>query len=263
MLASLLAFAQAPARHALKESSLIVPGRSVGGLDLGDDRARTLQLFPKKPNMDEEYKYPFCGGYSEIHWLDFEKKIDGVFVYLKAERVIQIESATPRFRTREGITIYSSPELLRKHFPEMRAFVLLNSGGTVNGGKDLIYWVDQKRGIAFELYYDRRVRNRRVWKTIVFNPGTEFQPEGCVVEPQTWHELEPYALDPLRNLNKESSRNVDQSRLWSTLEKLSEFGRPVGADFDAGVTRVGFSDAELAAREYVMGLMRDAGLAVR
>ncbi|MBI3646949.1 MAG: Zn-dependent hydrolase, partial [Acidobacteriales bacterium] len=58
-------------------------------------------------------------------------------------------------------------------------------------------------------------------------------------------------------------RHINPARLWSTLEKLSEFGRPVGADFDAGVTRVGFSDAELAAREYVMGLMRDAGLAVR
>jgi hypothetical protein len=152
--------------------------------------------------MDEEYEYSSCGGRSEIHWLDFEKQIDGVFVYLKADRAVQIESATPRFHTREGITIYSSPQLLRKHFPEMRAFVLVNSGGTVNGGKDLIYWVDQKRGIAFELYYDRRVRNRRVWKTIVFNPGTEFQPEGCVVEPQTWHELEPYALDALRSLIK-------------------------------------------------------------
>jgi N-carbamoyl-L-amino-acid hydrolase len=59
------------------------------------------------------------------------------------------------------------------------------------------------------------------------------------------------------------ARHVNQSRLWATLEKLSEFGRPAGAGFDAGVTRVGFSDAELAARDYVMGLMRDAALAVR
>jgi N-carbamoyl-L-amino-acid hydrolase len=59
------------------------------------------------------------------------------------------------------------------------------------------------------------------------------------------------------------ARNVNQQRLWATLEKLSEFGRPAGAGFDAGVTRVGFSEADLAAREYVMGLMRDAGLIVR
>jgi N-carbamoyl-L-amino-acid hydrolase len=58
-------------------------------------------------------------------------------------------------------------------------------------------------------------------------------------------------------------RHVSPARLWSTLEKLSEFGRPPGGGFEGGVTRVGFSEADLAAREYVMGLMRDAGLAVR
>ncbi len=58
-------------------------------------------------------------------------------------------------------------------------------------------------------------------------------------------------------------RHINPARLWSTLEKLSEFGRPPGAGFDAGVTRVGFSEADLAAREYVMAQMRDAGLDVR
>jgi len=58
-------------------------------------------------------------------------------------------------------------------------------------------------------------------------------------------------------------RHINPARLWSTLEKLSEFGRPADAGFEGGVTRVGFSEADLAAREYVMGLMRDAGLAVR
>lgn len=60
-----------------------------------------------------------------------------------------------------------------------------------------------------------------------------------------------------------AQQHVNEKRLWSTLEKLSEFGRPAGAGFDAGVTRLGFSDEDLAARDYVMGLLRDAGLAVR
>jgi len=59
------------------------------------------------------------------------------------------------------------------------------------------------------------------------------------------------------------ARHVKQSRLWSTLEKLSEFGRPAGAGFEGGVTRLGFSEEDLAARGYVMSLMRDAGLQVR
>jgi len=59
------------------------------------------------------------------------------------------------------------------------------------------------------------------------------------------------------------ARNVNPSRLWSTLEKLSEFGRPAGAGFEDGVTRVGFSEADLAARAWLMQLMRDSGLEVR
>ncbi|MCL6565042.1 MAG: Zn-dependent hydrolase [Acidobacteriia bacterium] len=59
------------------------------------------------------------------------------------------------------------------------------------------------------------------------------------------------------------SLHVNGARLRQTLEKLSEFGRPAGATFADGVTRLGFSEEDLAAREYVMGLMRAAGLDVR
>ncbi len=53
--------------------------------------------------------------------------------------------------------------------------------------------------------------------------------------------------------------HVNPQRLRKTLERLSEFGR----NPEGGVTRLGFSEADLAAREYVMGLMRQAGLEVR
>jgi len=53
--------------------------------------------------------------------------------------------------------------------------------------------------------------------------------------------------------------HLNPQRLRQTLEKLSEFGR----NPEGGVTRLGFSEADLAAREYVMGLMRQAGLEVR
>src|SRR5262249_28323457 len=46
------------------------------------------------------------------------------------------------------------------------------------------------------------------------------------------------------------------------LEELSVFGRPAGGTFADGVSRVGYSDADLAGREYVKGLMKAAGLAV-
>lgn len=53
--------------------------------------------------------------------------------------------------------------------------------------------------------------------------------------------------------------HVNSQRLQSTLEKLSEYGR----NPDGGVTRLGYSDTDMAAREYVVSLMKDAGLRVR
>ena len=56
-----------------------------------------------------------------------------------------------------------------------------------------------------------------------------------------------------------SGRHVDARRLQGTLEKLSEFGR----NPEGGVTRIGFSETDLAAREYVISLMKEARLEVR
>src|SRR4029077_3468082 len=56
-----------------------------------------------------------------------------------------------------------------------------------------------------------------------------------------------------------SKLHVDSQRLQGTLEKLSEFGQ----NPEGGVTRIGFSETDMAAREYVIGLMKQAGLEVR
>jgi beta-ureidopropionase / N-carbamoyl-L-amino-acid hydrolase len=56
---------------------------------------------------------------------------------------------------------------------------------------------------------------------------------------------------------------IDAATLRARLEKLSEFGRPAGGAFADGVSRVAYSDADVAGRTYVMGLMRAAGLEPR
>ncbi|HSL24148.1 MAG TPA: Zn-dependent hydrolase [Vicinamibacterales bacterium] len=56
---------------------------------------------------------------------------------------------------------------------------------------------------------------------------------------------------------------VNPSRLRSELQGLSVFGRPPGGTFADGVSRVGFSDADVEGRRYVMSLMRAAGLQPR
>jgi hypothetical protein len=56
-----------------------------------------------------------------------------------------------------------------------------------------------------------------------------------------------------------SKFHVESQRLQGPLEKLSEFGR----NPEGGLTRIGFSETDLAAREYVIGLMKQAGLEIR
>jgi len=62
-----------------------------------------------------------------------------------------------------------------------------------------------------------------------------------------------------RAQNVSSQYHVNSQRLQSSLVKLSEYGR----NSDGGVTRLGYSETDMAAREYVVGLMKDAGLSVR
>ena len=54
------------------------------------------------------------------------------------------------------------------------------------------------------------------------------------------------------------SPNVDGARVNGILESLQEFG----GTGDGGTTRLAYSDQDLAARDFVRGLMEDAGLSV-
>ncbi|MEW6321661.1 MAG: M20 family metallo-hydrolase [Acidobacteriota bacterium] len=51
--------------------------------------------------------------------------------------------------------------------------------------------------------------------------------------------------------------------LVERLQALSTFGRPAGGTFESGVSRVAYSDADVAGRAYVMDLIRRAGLTPR
>jgi N-carbamoyl-L-amino-acid hydrolase len=60
-----------------------------------------------------------------------------------------------------------------------------------------------------------------------------------------------------------SGVRIDAARLQHSLEELSLFGRPAGGTFSDGVSRVAYSDADVAGRNFVMDLMRSAGLEPR
>ena len=56
---------------------------------------------------------------------------------------------------------------------------------------------------------------------------------------------------------------VDAAAMRARIEALSAFGRPPGGTFASGVSRVAYSEADLAGRRYVMDLIRAAGLESR
>jgi N-carbamoyl-L-amino-acid hydrolase len=69
------------------------------------------------------------------------------------------------------------------------------------------------------------------------------------------------ALAPLAEAAE--APRVNGARLREHIEALSVYGRPAGGSFAEGVSRVAYSDADVAGRRYVMGLMEAVGLAPR
>lgn len=57
-----------------------------------------------------------------------------------------------------------------------------------------------------------------------------------------------------------SDLRIHGERLRQSLEGLSMFGRPAGGTFADGVSRVAYSDADVAGRKYAMDLLHSAGL---
>lgn len=69
-----------------------------------------------------------------------------------------------------------------------------------------------------------------------------------------------YALGGRRLRAAGPAPRVNAARLRADLEGLSVFGRPPGGSFADGVSRLGYSDADVEGRRFVTGLFRDARL---
>src|SRR6266404_79265 len=175
----------------------IVPGTGLNNIVLGQLKDQVIRSFPVKPRVDADVTYANCGfTYEEIHWLDVKLSPPGsLWFHFKDNHLVQIRSSDPRFRTVGGLTLDSSPEEVRKQFPNLRALLLTNSASQFFHGKNLVYWVDEALGIAFEFFYNKKVHARRVYSVFVFKPGSKFLPLGCVEPPQEWHELRPFTFE--------------------------------------------------------------------
>lgn len=182
-------------------NTMIEPGHSMGPLKLGDSAERALELFPRKAidqSWDDE-----CG--TTIDWTDSNNPVGHgeVFIRLKKGKVFQIESSTTRFHTAEDITTFESPEKVRSAYKDMKAWVLLTTPSPALGSRPPVFWIDKKKGIAFELAYDAQRHKRYVYKVIVFEPNKTFCPEQETVNSLKWQSISAYAEEPPRELSPE------------------------------------------------------------
>ncbi|HEY8562909.1 MAG TPA: hypothetical protein VIL74_21200 [Pyrinomonadaceae bacterium] len=199
------------------KSNLIVAGVGAGGLRLGDSREKAIAYFGR---LESEYDYNLdtklkCPARKELRFWDakdesnpfFEAYGDGAWVYLVNDGVEQIKIQSGKFRTPEGLTIGAAPARVRRAYPNIRTFVELNSRCECTGGRNLIFWVDRSRGIAFEFQYRRDEKARLLSNVFVFKPGAEFLPEGCVyLETQGWREIAPFSLEEPAGMQAEWER---------------------------------------------------------
>ena len=88
-----------------------------------------------------------------------------------------------------------SPQKVKPYYGDAKSYVLVGSKGKDVGGRDLTYWVSTNHGIAFEFAYFSELRQRRISKIIIFQPNTDFFPEGCLVPPRKWLEIQPRSVE--------------------------------------------------------------------
>jgi len=189
--------AQGPDDNSLSTQVTIEPGSRVGPIKLGDTRDRALELFPKKAE-DQEWEDK-CGGGTTLDWVDAQNSNGHGDLFIRVNKkgkIFQIESATTRFHTAEGITIFDHVEKIAEAYKDLRAYTLLTPPDPARGDRPLIFWIDKRRGIAFEFAYYPKERKRYLYKIIVFEPNKNICPEDETVGSPKWQTLAPYALEP-------------------------------------------------------------------
>jgi hypothetical protein len=186
--------AQESEASAISSQVMIEPGLSIGPLKLGDTRERALELFPKKAE-DLEWENS-CG--TTLDWVDAENRTGrgDLFIRIKKGKIFQIESATTRFHTAEGITTFDHGDKVASAYKDMRAFTLLTQPSPALGDRPLVFWVDKKKGIAFAFAYYPAEHKRYLYKIIVFEPNKTFCPEEETTNSPKWQSIKSYALEP-------------------------------------------------------------------
>jgi hypothetical protein len=187
--------AQESDARTISNQVIIEPGLSVGPLKLGDTRDRAHELFPKK-DEDQEWTNS-CG--TTLDWVDATNRTGRGDLFIRVNKkgkIFQIESATTRFHTSEGITTFDHGDKVASAYKDLRAYTLLTAPDPARGDRPLVFWIDKKKGIAFVFAYAPQERKRYLYKIIVFEPNKTFCPEEETMGSPKWQAIPSYALEP-------------------------------------------------------------------
>ena len=178
--------------HLSGEAFLIQPGIGTNEVYVGMlDKDLLAQL--GKPA--EEYSHTGHCNYVEMHW---HSKVrpngsmeegNGIFAYLRDEKVFEISFSGKGFYTSDGITLDSSYKELQARYPGPN-YRLTPSANHATNFEDLTYVVRKDEGIAFELGVGYKTEERLVDAIYVFAPSGDFQPWGCIADNQSFIKLD-------------------------------------------------------------------------
>lgn len=174
------------------KTELILPGTSVAGVKLGDDVSRFEAVFPKRPASEDHSR---TGAVAEqcpteiYYWSDLALDTSVVTAYLKDGRISQLSTQGPKFSLPNGLKTGASEILVKQAYPKGQGYVLMGSASRLNGGRNLVYWVDKRAGVAFKLAWWQSKKQRSISGIDIFPKGSDYRPEGCISPPQRWDKL--------------------------------------------------------------------------
>jgi hypothetical protein len=161
---------------------VIRAGRGSEDIYLGISKIELLQILGP-PQNKFSWESSCFSLITELQWFKADSKGNvegaGVYVYLKNDIVYAINFSSPRFITSENLTYQSLFKGLLKLNPDINVYRLTRSSSNATNGEDMRYAVDENKGIAYQLDYNKR-GNRTIGGIYVFEPFTKFPARGCV-----------------------------------------------------------------------------------
>lgn len=165
----------------------IIPGVGSFDIKLGMSKEALIEVLGTP--LNEQSSTPICERVV-LQWyrVNSDGSVEdgnGIYAYLKGNVVYEINYSSNRYATNENVSFGTPFEQLISLEKDLHIFELTLSSSNSSNGKNLIYAVDEKKGIAYELSYSPRTSSRYVGGIYVFAKDSEFQPNGCVGRDQS------------------------------------------------------------------------------